>query len=101
MKIPATTTALTIDQVSDLCNQIIIEVEKAVIGKTAVLKKMMAALLASGGHILFEDNPGLAKTLIANSFAVALGLDFKRVQFTPDLLPGGYNRRLYFRQQPE
>ena len=88
MNIPATTPLLTIKQVSDLCNQIVTEVEKAVIGKNTVLSQMMAALLASGGHILFEDNPGLAKTLIANSFAVALGLDFKRVQFTPDLLPG-------------
>jgi MoxR-like ATPase len=48
----------------------------------------MAAFLASGGHILLEDNPGLAKTLIATSFASALGLDFNRIQFTPDLLPG-------------
>jgi MoxR-like ATPase len=44
--------------------------------------------LPSGGHVLLEDYPGLAKTLIANSFATALGLDFKRIQFTPDLLPG-------------
>jgi MoxR-like ATPase len=49
---------------------------------------MMAAFLSSGGHILLEDNPGLAKTLIANSFAAALGLEFNRIQFTPDLLPG-------------
>ncbi|MBN1992237.1 MAG: MoxR family ATPase [Anaerolineae bacterium] len=47
----------------------------------------MAAVLANG-HILLEDYPGLAKTLMAKSFAVALGLDFKRIQFTPDLLPG-------------
>ncbi|MBW2053815.1 MAG: MoxR family ATPase [Deltaproteobacteria bacterium] len=47
----------------------------------------MAAVLA-GGHILLEDYPGLAKTLIAKSFATALGLEFKRIQFTPDLLPG-------------
>ncbi len=50
--------------------------------------KLMAAFLSSGGHILLEDYPGLAKTLIANSFATVLGLDFKRIQFTPDLLPG-------------
>jgi MoxR-like ATPase len=49
---------------------------------------MMAAFLSSGGHILLEDYPGLAKTLIANSFAKALGMAFKRIQFTPDLLPG-------------
>src|SRR5687767_2794739 len=48
---------------------------------------MMSAVLA-GGHILLEDFPGLGKTLIARSFATALGLDFKRIQFTPDLLPG-------------
>ncbi|MBN1373456.1 MAG: MoxR family ATPase [Anaerolineaceae bacterium] len=47
----------------------------------------MAVILA-GGHILLEDYPGLAKTLIANSFATALGMTFKRIQFTPDLLPG-------------
>jgi len=44
--------------------------------------------LSRGGHVLIEDYPGLAKTLIANSFATALGLKFKRIQFTPDLLPG-------------
>jgi MoxR-like ATPase len=49
---------------------------------------IMAACLTSGGHILLEDYPGLAKTLIANSFATVLGLAFKRIQFTPDLLPG-------------
>src|SRR5574340_1098690 len=48
---------------------------------------MMASVLA-GGHILLEDFPGLGKTLIARSFATALGLNFKRIQFTPDLLPG-------------
>jgi MoxR-like ATPase len=63
-------------------------VERAVVGKRAVLEKIMAAMLTSGGHVLLEDYPGLAKTLIANSFASALGLTFKRIQFTPDLLPG-------------
>ena len=64
------------------------EVERAIVGKREVLEKIMAAILTSGGHVLLEDYPGLAKTLIANSFATALGLDFKRIQFTPDLLPG-------------
>jgi MoxR-like ATPase len=59
-----------------------------VVGKREVLKKLMAAFLASGGHVLLEDYPGLAKTLIANSFATVLGLAYKRIQFTPDLLPG-------------
>lgn len=69
-------------------DKIICEVEKAVIGKEEVLRKMLATFLVGGGHVLIEDYPGLAKTLIANSFATVLGLDFKRIQFTPDLLPG-------------
>jgi len=79
---------MSIEQIAGLCAQVIEEVEKAVIGKHDVLKMMMAAFLAPGGHILLEDYPGLAKTLIANSFATALGMTFKRIQFTPDLLPG-------------
>jgi MoxR-like ATPase len=75
-------------ETADLCALVIQEVEKAVVGKRPVLGLMMAALLSSGGHILLEDFPGLAKTLIANSFAAALGMSFKRIQFTPDLLPG-------------
>jgi MoxR-like ATPase len=81
-------TPLTIKETAGLCEQVITEVEKAIVGKREALRLMMAALLSSGGHILLEDYPGLAKTLIANSFAEALGMNFKRVQFTPDLLPG-------------
>ena len=55
-------------------------------GKRPILDLTAVGILA-GGNILFEDNPGLAKTLLANTFAQALGIDFKRVQFTPDLLP--------------
>ena len=73
--------------VAGLSNRVIGQVERAVVGKRQVLEKMMAAILA-GGHVLVEDYPGLAKTLIANSFSVALGLKFRRIQFTPDLLPG-------------
>ena len=79
---------IDIEQVADLSARVIQEVEKAVIGKREVLEQMMAAFLSTGGHILLEDYPGLAKTLIANSFAMALGMQFKRIQFTPDLLPG-------------
>ena len=76
-----------IDKVSSLSKQVIAEVERAVVGKRALLEMMMAAMLA-GGHILLEDFPGLGKTLVARSFANVLGLEFKRIQFTPDLLPG-------------
>ena len=81
-------TEISIEQVAELSTRIVQEVEKAVVGKREVLEQMMAAFLSSGGHILLEDYPGLAKTLIANSFAMALGMQFKRIQFTPDLLPG-------------
>ena len=64
------------------------EMERGIIGKSDLLNQMLAAVLAPGGHILLEDYPGLAKTLIASSFATVLGLGFKRIQFTPDLLPG-------------
>ena len=91
-----------------ICQEVIAEVEKALVGKRKVLETLMAAVLA-GGHVLLEDYPGLGKTLIARSFATVLGLDFKRLQFTPDLLPGDitggyvYNRadnRFDLRQGP-
>jgi len=76
-----------IAKVSELSRQVVTEVERAVVGKRELLEMIMAAVLA-GGHVLLEDYPGLGKTLIARSFASVLGLDFKRIQFTPDLLPG-------------
>jgi MoxR-like ATPase len=75
------------NQIQETSERVISQVERAVVGKRPLLEQIMAAILA-GGHLLLEDYPGLAKTLIANSFAAALGLDFKRIQFTPDLLPG-------------
>ncbi len=62
------------------------EVERAVVGKRPQLELVLLGILA-GGHVLLEDLPGLGKTLLARSFATALGLTFRRVQFTPDLLP--------------
>jgi MoxR-like ATPase len=78
---------MDIAKVSELSRKVIDEVERAVVGKRDLLETIMASALA-GGHVLLEDYPGLGKTLIARSFASALGLDFKRIQFTPDLLPG-------------
>jgi MoxR-like ATPase len=57
-----------------------------IVGKEPVLEKVMLAVLANS-HILFEDYPGLAKTLLARSFAMSMGCGFSRIQFTPDLLP--------------
>ncbi|RZK95706.1 MAG: MoxR family ATPase, partial [Rhodococcus sp. (in: high G+C Gram-positive bacteria)] len=65
---------------------VLAEVERAVVGKHDELTSILLAVLA-GGHVLIEDLPGLGKTLVARTFAAALGLDFTRVQFTPDLLP--------------
>ena len=79
---------LSIDELASHAEKIIQEVEKAIVGKRETLQRLLAAFLCSGGHILIEDYPGLAKTLIVNSFAATLGLQFKRIQFTPDLLPG-------------
>src|SRR5262245_10604910 len=78
---------MEIAKVSELGREVIREVERAVVGKHDLLEMILAAMLA-GGHVLLEDYPGLGKTLIARSFASTLGLDFKRIQFTPDLLPG-------------
>lgn len=62
------------------------EVDTVVVGKRAATEVVLAGILA-GGHVLMEDFPGLGKTLAARTFATALGLDFTRAQFTPDLLP--------------
>jgi MoxR-like ATPase len=75
------------NELATLCNVILDEIENAVIGKRDQLEMILASILA-GGHVLIEDFPGLGKTLIASSFAATLGLKFKRIQFTPDLLPG-------------
>jgi MoxR-like ATPase len=73
-------------EVFTTADRVLDQVGRAVVGKTEALRLVLAAILA-GGHVLLEDNPGLGKTLAARSFAQALGLDFRRVQFTPDLLP--------------
>jgi MoxR-like ATPase len=77
---------LTFDRVASLGAKILQEVERAVVGKRPVLEFVLLGLLADG-HVLIEDLPGLAKTLIARSFAQATSLVFRRIQFTPDLMP--------------
>ena len=79
MSVPAVTTM-------QRCEAVLDEIERVVVGKRAALTLILTAVLARG-HVLIEDLPGLGKTLIARSFAAALGLRFTRVQFTPDLLP--------------
>ncbi|WP_029663336.1 MoxR family ATPase [Cellulomonas sp. KRMCY2] len=72
--------------VARLCHAVLTEVGTAVVGMHETLRTALAAILA-GGHVLFEDVPGLGKTLAARSLATALGLEFRRIQCTPDLLP--------------
>jgi len=75
-----------VDEVQALAEAIKAEIAKAVVGQDTSVELMLVALLA-GGHILLEGPPGTAKTLLAHSFARAVGLEFGRIQFTPDLMP--------------
>jgi MoxR-like ATPase len=77
---------LSLAEVGTLAGRILDEVERAIVGKREALELVLIGIL-SDGHVLIEDFPGLAKTLIARSFAQVLRLDFKRIQFTPDLMP--------------
>jgi MoxR-like ATPase len=70
----------------DIINKIIEEIENFIVGKKEVIKMMLVALI-SEGHILLEGPPGTAKTLMAKTFAKAIGLSFSRIQMTPDMLP--------------
>src|SRR3954463_11188234 len=89
---------LSAPDAAELCDQILVEVERAIVGKREALELVLIGLLADG-HVLMEDYPGLAKTLIARSFSQVADLDFSRIQFTPDLMPSDvtgssiYNQR--------
>jgi MoxR-like ATPase len=89
---------MTIEELAERCDRIVTEVERAIVGKREALELVLVGLLADG-HVLMEDYPGLAKTLIARSFAQVADLDFARIQFTPDLMPSDvtgssiYNQR--------
>jgi MoxR-like ATPase len=78
---------MKIAHLEEHCRTVLGALSKVIVGKNDVLRRIMAGILANG-HILIEDYPGLAKTLIARLFGQALDLEFKRIQFTPDLLPG-------------
>src|SRR6476469_3828025 len=80
-------TEMNLARVSELSSAVLDEVDRAVVGKRETLRLVLSGILA-GGHGLMEDFPGLGKTLAARSFAHTLGLDVKRAQCTPDLLPG-------------
>jgi MoxR-like ATPase len=89
---------LTIEQVAESSDRIVTEIERAIVGKRQALELVLTGFLADG-HVLLEDYPGLAKTLIARSFAQVADMEFMRIQFTPDLMPSDvtgssiYNQR--------
>ena len=76
----------TVAETARLGERVLAEVEQVIVGKPAAIRLVLLGVLASG-HILIEDLPGLGKTLLARTFATVLGLEFTRVQFTPDMLP--------------
>jgi MoxR-like ATPase len=76
----------TIEETRADSKRVLDELERAIVGKRTVLETVLIAILARG-HVLLDDFPGLAKTLMARSFAQVIGIDFNRIQFTPDLLP--------------
>jgi MoxR-like ATPase len=84
--------------ISQQCTRIIEAISQVIVGKEHVLEKLMCGILARG-HILFEDFPGLAKTMMARCFSDVLGCDFKRIQFTPDLLPADITGTYIFNQK--
>ena len=85
-------------EVAGLSNRLLDEVERAVVGKRSALELVLLGVLADG-HVLIEDYPGLAKTLIARSFARVTGLGFARIQFTPDLMPSDVTGSSVFNQR--
>src|SRR3954467_15134333 len=89
---------MDLDEVGRLSNAVIDEVEKAVVGKREALELLMLGLLADG-HVLIEDYPGLAKTLMARSFAQVTSIEFSRIQFTPDLMPSDVTGSSIFHQR--
>jgi MoxR-like ATPase len=83
---PGTVEPASVDEVAEVAESVLAAVGTVIVGQRFPLRLCLAAILA-GGHVLFEDVPGLGKTLAARSLASALGLDFRRLQCTPDLLP--------------
>ncbi|MGQ9629954.1 MAG: AAA family ATPase [bacterium] len=89
---------MEIGRLSELCREIVGTVGRAIVGKDKVLSQVLMGILADG-HILIEDYPGLAKTMMAQSFAQVMDIRFTRIQFTPDLLPGDITGSYIYNQR--
>jgi len=93
-----TTSPLPISEVTEQVHKIADNIEKVIIGKRQVIEQTLVGLLC-GGHILLEDVPGVGKTMLAKSIAISLGCVYKRLQFTPDLLPSDITGVSIYNQQ--
>jgi MoxR-like ATPase len=89
---------MTLEEVGAISARVLDEVERAIVGKRDHLELILLGVLGDG-HVLLEDFPGLAKTLIARSFAQATSLQFSRIQFTPDLMPSDVTGSSIFNQR--
>ena len=89
---------MKLELVAENCSRILAELATAIVGKESALRKILIGVLANS-HILIEDYPGLAKTIIAKSFAATVGCSFTRVQFTPDLLPADITGTYVYNQK--
>ena len=89
---------MDIQQLQELTGKIRGNVEKVIVGKGKIIEQILAAMLA-GGHVLLEDVPGTGKTMMAKALAKSIGTDFKRIQFTPDLLPSDLIGINYYNQK--
>src|SRR5213594_4360325 len=89
---------LSVGEIAVRCDRVVAEIERAVVGKRDALELVLLGFLADG-HVLIEDFPGLAKTLIARSFAQVASMEFRRIQFTPDLMPADVTGSSIFDQR--
>jgi MoxR-like ATPase len=96
--LPAAEEPLSLAEVSRHAQAVLDQVNTVIVGKREPLELILAGVLA-GGHVLLEDYPGLAKTLAARCFAQSFGMEFRRLQFTPDLLPADVTGSFFYDQK--
>ncbi|HLG51448.1 MAG TPA: AAA family ATPase, partial [Chloroflexota bacterium] len=86
--------------IREIAERIIENIERVIVGKRPVIELTTVALLCNG-HVLFEDVPGVGKTMLARALAASLGCVFRRIQFTPDLLPNDVTGVSVFNQKTQ
>jgi len=89
---------LDLTQISQTSGRVIDSIEQVIVGKRHVIELVLTAILCEG-HVLIEDVPGIGKTMLAKSVAKSLGCSFRRIQFTPDLLPSDVTGIMFFNQK--